>query len=265
MSAKEYILHYVELKPMLAFFLITLLLLVICVSIIVLVVSLSAHGVTTMYKKDYFYIRSSELVERFYEMIFSGSSILSFLASYYIIERFVTEGSFRVFWDDHSDLLLLGMIITSCLLNTFLDRVLIPLRNIDKEEKASVRMIAMLYVILIFVYIKFIKENNNYDGFITYFLGLMIGRFVYFDASFGDFIASVKRAGQNLPLMVMGLAYLGIMCYIGFGSKYLLISNGVLVSTFIAHIFMVIAILIIHNTNVLRMIFRPTDKNSDGN
>ncbi len=258
MSAKEYILHYVEIKPMLTFFILTLLLLAACVLIIILSVSLTARSISHPRRKDYFYNRSSELVERFYEMIFSGASILSFLASYYLIERFVTDGPFRSFWDAHSDLLLLGMIITSCLLNTFLDTVLIPLRNINKEEKASVRMIAMLYIILIFVYIKFIYENNNYDGFITYFLGLMIGRFVYFDASFVDFIASVKRAGQNLPLLIMGLAYLGIMCFVGFGSKYLLISNGVLVSTFIAHIFMVIAILIIHNTNVLRYIFRPT-------
>lgn len=261
MSAKEYILHYIELKPMLSFFLISLLLLIACVGVIILCVSLSAHTVTQGSKKNYFYNRSSELVERFYEMIFSGSSILSFLASYYLIERFVTEGAFRTFWDAHSDLLLLGMIITSCLLNTFLDRVLIPLRSIDKEDKASVRMIAMLYIILIFIYIKFIKENNNYDGFITYFLGLMIGRFVYFDASFKDFVHSVKTAGQNLPLLIMGLIYLGIMCYIGFSSKYLLVSNGVLVSTFIAHIFMVVAILIIHNTNILKRIFRPTSNN----
>lgn len=254
MSAQEYILHYVEIKPMLTFFLISLLLLIACVVVIILCVSLTAHTVSKGYRKDYFYNRSNELVERFYEMIFSGSSILSFLASYYLIERFVTEGDFRIFWDEHSDLLLLAMIITSCLLNTFLDRVLIPLRSIDKDEKASVRMIAMLYVILIFIYIKFIKENNNYDGFITYFLGLMIGRFVYFDASFKDFISSVKKAGQNLPLLLMGLTYLGIMCYIGFGSHYLLVSNGILVSTFIAHIFMVLSILIIHNTNILKII-----------
>ena len=261
MSAKEYILHYVEVKPMLTFFLLTLLLLVVCVSLIILCVSLTARNLIKSGRKNYFYNRSSELVERFYEMIFSGTSILSFLASYYLIERFVTEGAFRTFWDTHSDLLLLGMIITSCLLNTFLDTVLIPLRVINKEEKASVRMIAMLYVILIFVYIKFIYENNNYDGFITYFLGLMIGRFVYFDASFTDFIASIKRAAQNLPLLIMGLSYLGIMCFIGFGSRYLLISNGVLVSAFIAHIFMVIAILIIHNSNILKLIFRPSSVN----
>jgi len=258
MTAAEYIEHYIERKPMLTFFFIVFAALLVCITLIIFVTSLSSHKVARGERKNYFYNRSNEMIERFYEMIFSGASILSFLAVYYLIERFVTEGALRRFWDKHSDMLLLGMIVTSCLVNTILDRIIVPLKSTSREKKASVRMIAMLYVILIFMYIKFIYENNNYDGFITYFLGLMVGRFVYFDASFKDFINSIKLAAHNLPLMALGLAYLGFVAYIGFGSHYLLISNGVLVSTFIAHIFMIISIFILHHSHILRLIIRPS-------
>ncbi len=114
----------------------------------------------------------------------------------------------------------------------------------------------MLYVILIFAYIKFIYENDNYDGFIMYFLGLMIGRFIYFDASFRDGIKTLLDALKNFPLLILGLAYTGFMAYTGFTSGYLLVGNGVLVSTFIAHIFMIVAIFIIHHSHFMYIFAR---------
>ena len=118
----------------------------------------------------------------------------------------------------------------------------------------------MLYVILIFLYIKFIYENNNYDGFIMYFLGLMIGRFIYFDASFRDGIKTMLEALKNLPLLILGLAYTGFMAYTGFTSDYLLVGNGVLVSTFIAHVFMIVAIFIIHHSHFMSIFARKPKK-----
>ena len=120
----------------------------------------------------------------------------------------------------------------------------------------------MLYVILIFFYIKFIYENNNYDGFIMYFLGLMIGRFIYFDASFRDGIRTMLEALKNLPLLILGLAYTGFMAYTGFTSDYLLIGNGVLVSTFIAHIFMIVAIFVIHHSHFMSIFVRKPQVNA---
>lgn len=255
MTLDEYLSHYIVSSEIIIYLLIALGGLIVSLTIILLSSTLLANKVKRS-KKVFFYNKANNLIERFFEMIFSGTSILSFLATYYLIDRFVTTGSFRAFWDKHSDMLLLVMIILSCVINSCLDRVIVPLKVIDREQKASVRMIGMLYIILIFVYIKFIYENNNYDGFIAYFLGLMVGRFAYFDASFADFIKSVKLAAKNLPLLILGLSYTGFMCFVGFSSRYLLISNGVLVSTFIAHIFMVIAIAIIYHSRILKLVIR---------
>lgn len=269
MTLNEYLNHYFNIKELVLFFILAIVGLLVSVGIIILSDYMVTRRVRAARRAKVFYARSVGHINRFYEMMFSGTSILSFLSTYYLIERFVTTGGFRVFWNGHKDILLLMMIVISCLLNTVLDKFVVPL-ELDKESRGSVRMIGMLYIILIFVYIKFIYENNNYDGFIIYFLGLMVGRFIYFDASFGDFIESVKRAARNFQLMILGLSLTGVMCLVGFKTKYLLISNGVLVSCFIAHIFIVAAIFLVSKTRLVNLVVRqpsrkkqPVDESED--
>lgn len=254
MTLDEYLEHYLVWQNMLKFFGEAMGGLVISLLILVLFEKLVTMAVPAENRKAAFRAHTLSAVERFYEVIFSGASILSFLAVYYLIDRFVTAGEFRIFWDKHKDMLLLIMICLSIVLNNLMDRVIIRLKNVNSRERASVRIIGMIYVIMIFLYIKYIYENNNYDGFIMYFLGLMIGRFVYFDASFKDTLKTITEALKQLPLMILGLGYTGFMAYLGFSSKYLKISNGVLVSTFIAHIFMIVAIFIIHHSHVMALI-----------
>ena len=161
--------------------------------------------------------------QRFDEMIFSATSILSFLAVYYLIDRFALDPGFRTFWDRWCDFILLGMIIASCIINNYLDVMLIPLKKITREEKGSVRLIGMFYIMVIFLYIKFVYKNDNYNGFIMYFLGLIIGRFAYFDASFRESFQTLKNGLRNLPFLIMGLIYTAFMCIYGFYTDYLLV------------------------------------------
>ncbi len=256
MTFKEYWSHYTDKREMLMFLALSLAFSVICVFYILMIVSVKARFVDRSERRQFYYERAHNTIQRFYEMVFSGASILSFLAIYYLIDRFCGPGAFRDFWDDYKDMLLLLMICLSIVFNNIIDRLIIPLKKISRAERGSVRLLGMLYVILIFAYIKFIYENDNYDGFIMYFLGLMIGRFVYFDASFRDGLKTLEDSLKNFPLLILGLAYTGFMAYTGFTSEYLLISNGVLVSTFIAHIFMIVAIFIIHHSHFMYLFAR---------
>ncbi len=256
MSFEEYWAHYTDVKMMLMFLALALAFSVICVFYILMIVSVEARFVERSERRNFYYERAHNFIQRFYEMVFSGASILSFLAIYYLIDRFSPEGSFRDFWDNYKDMLLLFMICLSIVFNNIIDRLIIPLKKLSREERGSVRLLGMLYVILIFAYIKFIYENDNYDGFIMYFLGLMIGRFIYFDVSFRESIKTILISLKNLPLLILGLAYTGFMAYTGFTSHYLLVGNGVLVSTFIAHIFMIAAIFIIHHSRFMYIFAR---------
>lgn len=256
MTAQEYAAHYAVVPDIIRFLVVAVIGALLCMFIILIAVRITARGNTVLERRWDIYDRSVNMAQRFDEMIFSATSILSFLAVYYLIDRFATGPAFRSFWDNWCDFILLGMIVVSCVVNNYFDVMLIPLKKITRDEKASVRLVGMFYIMVIFLYIKFIYENNNYDGFIMYFLGLIIGRFVYFDASFRDSVKTIKDAAANTPFLILGLAYTAYMCTFGFKSGYLLISNGVLVSTFIAHLFMVVAIFILHHTHFMYLFIR---------
>lgn len=257
MSFSEYWEHYTDVPKMLMFLALALAFSVICVFYILMVVGVQSRFVPRSERRQFYYEKAHNTIQRFYEMVFSGASILSFLALYYLIDRFSPEaGDFRLFWDKYKDFLLLLMICLSIVFNNILDRMLIPLKKVTRDDRGGVRVLGMLYVILIFLYIKFIYENDNYDGFIMYFLGLMIGRFIYFDASFRDGLKTLGGALKNFPILILGLGFTAFMAYTGFTSDYLLISNGVLVSTFIAHIYMIVAIFIIHHSHFMYLFAR---------
>ena len=252
MTMDEYVEHYLGDVKFAIFLVLTIAVLVFIYAIFYVYSKATTKSVKAMDLK----FRS--LSERFYEIIFSGTCIIGFMAIYYLIERFVTSGELADIWNEYSDFLLLAMMICAIIFNTLLDHVFVRLKAISKDEMASIRLLGMLYMILIFAYIKFIYQNNNYDDFITYFLTLMVGRFVYFDASFRDFWESIKRAAVSIPLMLLALMYIGLLCLYGFNSGYLLIHNGVITNTFIAHLFMVVAIILLHRIPL--MIIRRRSK-----
>lgn len=251
MTFNDYLDHYLVAKNMLLFFALALISVIVCIVLIVIFDRIITLGVPASRRKNIFNTTLINTVQRFYGIVFSGSSILSFLSVYYLLDKFLVNPGYRAFWDSKKDLLLLVMIVISIVLNNLFDHFIVPLKNINNEERGALRVAGMIYVILIFVYIKYIYENPNYDGFIMYFIGLMVGRFIYFDASFKDFLNVMKGALRQIPVMILGLAYTGCMCYFGFKYDYLLKSNGVLVSTFFAHLFMIVAIFIVHHCKLI--------------
>ena len=126
-----------------------------------------------------------------------------------------------------------------------MDHFFIPLRIIEKEEKSTLRMAGMLYMLIIFAYIKFIYLDDNYDAILFYFITMIIGRFVYFDASFKDFCISMKELVSQFPILLLVLLSTALLALYGFKSGYLLTSNGVVVSMFLAHFFVILEIFLI--------------------
>ena len=113
---------------------------------------------------------------------------------------------------------------------------------------------AAYYIILILLYIKFIYNDSNYDSLIFYFVMLAIGRFVYFDSTLDYIKESLKSVVKYLPLLILMGAYSGFICWYGFSSDFLLKSNGVIVSTLLAHLFMDVAIFVLDKIRVVQFI-----------
>ncbi|MBO6138057.1 MAG: hypothetical protein J6O71_05530 [Lachnospiraceae bacterium] len=238
----------------------------ICVLLIIGGAALATSSVGRNARKAAFYKRSHNFVQRFYEMIISGSSVMFFSCSYVILNHIYTlaqEGAggagidtFVGIWESWKDFILLLLICLSCVLNTLLDRFIIPLKRIDKSEKASIRLLAMFYVILILIYLNFIGDESEYSPVMMYYLGLMVGRFVYFDASFSDFLEAIINAFKNLPLLILGMTLMGLLTNFGFKAGYLLERNYYIVGIFYTHVFMLTAIFIIHLSHILNLFIK---------
>ena len=209
--------------------------------------------------------RFYSLVQLFYEMIISATSVMSFACAYVILNHVYSliqtgAGSgadvyyFAKVWESSKDFVLLFLICMSCVFNTILDHLIIPLKRISRESMASVRMLAMFYVILILLFLNIIGDESEYSPVMMYYLGLMVGRFVYFDASFADFLGAIKNTFKKLPLLMLGLGMTGLLCFFGFSAGFLLERNYYIVGLFYTHLFVLLAIFIVHHSHILQLI-----------
>lgn len=255
-------------KEKLTFLMIALLGMAVCSAVILIKAKLVSAGVPREERKGAYYRQAHNRLERFYEMIIAGSSVMSFSCAYVIINHvygLVASGQgtpgplLEVLinaWESGRDFILLLIICLSCVMNTILDKLIIPLRRIGKEEKATIRMLAMFYVIIILVFLNHIGDESEYNPVMMYYLGLMVGRFVYFDASFGDFIDALKNMLKSLDLLILGLSLTGVLCFIGFNKGYLLERNYYIVGAFYVHLFMLAVIFICRLTHIFDLIVR---------
>lgn len=241
MLLSDYIRHYLSMPGLFFFFLVSLAV-VFMIYLFLLVVAKSnamryRKSDRSFAMKDLFHRYS----ERYYELMLSSTSTLFFTGIFFLIDFDYFHLSARAwaFWTNYRDFILLAFIIISIILISIVDHFFIPLRKISKEEKSTLRMAGMLYMLIIFAYIKFIYLDNNYDAILFYFITMVIGRFVYFDASFKDFCASMKELLGTLPILLLVLLSTAVLAAYGFTSGYLLTSNGVVVSTFLAHFFVI--------------------------
>ncbi len=255
----------------LIFLLVTLLCIIVCILLITggVAVSTASMKAKPAVKKAEFYERTHNRVQRFYEMIISGTSVLSFACAYVIISHIYAKAQetggvtgsavldhILSVWADKKDFVLLLLICLSCVLNSLLDKLIIPLKRTSSPEKACIRMLAMFYCILILVYLNNIGDESEYNPVMMYYLGLMVGRFVYFDASFKDFISALKNMIANIYLLLMLIALTAILCTFGFHKGYLLERNYYIVGAFYTHLFMLAAVFILHDTQLLKLFIR---------
>lgn len=187
------------------------------------------------------------LTERFYELVFSATSILLFVGIYFQIDYFGIGDAYRSVWETYNGLILLLFILISVMLNSFVDNIIIPLDHVRPGERATMRLAGMVYMIVVFAYIKFFYEDSNYDSIILYFLTLVIGRFVYFDASLESFSQAMKDVFTNIPLLLLALLSTGLVALVGFRSGYLLTQNGVVLNLFIGQLYLLAVIFVIHH------------------
>ena len=249
-QSQYYVTHYFNAQNAGSFMAVSLIGLIVVLAIVLLTAKLQKH-----YKINIENPTEAELaqieqthktkviswIESFYEMVFSSTSVLIFLSLYYVLDERIPQAAY--FWNKYQDILLMVFLVCSVFLTFWFDRIFVHLKMISSEQKASVRLISAFYIILILLYIKFIYNDSNYDSLIF-----------YFDSTLDYIKESLKSVMKYLPLLVLMGAYSGFICWYGFSSDFLLKSNGVIVSTLLAHLFMDVAIFVLDKIRVVQFI-----------
>ena len=242
----------------LIFFLVTLFAICVCILGISVIQRIAARGRNKEEKQEDFEFRFYDQVQRLFEMIIAGTSVMMFSCSYVVINHIynlVTSGAGHAdgvlswlitAWAEGKDFVLLFLICLSCVINTILDSLIIPLTRLPKDEKATMRMLGMFNVIIILIHLNIIGDESQYGPVMMYYFGLMVGRFVYFDASFMDFLYHLKNVFFNLPYLLVNLLMTGLLCFFGFKMGYFLERNYYIIGIFHTQLFMLVAVLLIH-------------------
>ena len=259
-------------KEKLIFFLVAFAGVSICVALIMIFTRISLPDMSKGKRDRLMFKKSRDRVQRFYEMIMAGTSVMSFSCAYVIINHIyglLQSGAgqpgpvLKVLmdaWSGGRDFVLLLLICLSCVLNSILDKILIRINAVSKSEKATIRMLGMFYVIIILVVLNYVGDESEYNPVMMYYLGLMVGRFVYFDASFGDFADAIKAVFKDFYLLLMGLLLTGLLAWFGFGAGYLLERNYYMVGVFYTCLFMLAAVFLLHHSHILYLfVRRPRD------
>ena len=87
------------------------------------------------------------LIESFYEMVFSSTSVLLFLSLYYIIDERIPQAA--LYWQKYQNIILLLFLVFSVFMTNWFDILFVPLTAISTRQKASIRLISAFYIILI--------------------------------------------------------------------------------------------------------------------
>lgn len=259
-QSKYYVTHYFNAQNAGGFLIVSLIGLIIVLAIVLIAAKLqkyykiNAKNPTTQELAQINETHKTKVlsrIESFYEMVFSSTSVLIFLSLYYVLDERIPQAA--LYWHKYQDILLLAFLVCSVFLTFWFDRIFVHLKVISSKQKASVRLISAFYIILILLYIKFIYNDSNYDSLIFYFVMLAIGRFVYFDSTIEDIKDSLSGVMQNFPLLVLMGIYSGFICWYGFYTDFLLTSNGVIISTLLAHLFMDASIFVLNKTRIVKL------------
>ena len=158
-----YLIHYFNFKNAGGFMLVSLLCLIAVLAIVILAAKLKKHYKLNtqdltpkqIRKLNHIHkVKEISLIESFYEMVFSSTSVLLFLSLYYIIDERIPQAA--LYWQKYQNIILLLFLVFSVFMTNWFDILFVPLTAIPTRQKASVRLISAFYIILILLYIKLI-------------------------------------------------------------------------------------------------------------
>lgn len=169
--------------------------------------SINIDKVNEMARK--FVLGPYEMMQAFFEVLISNACII---VTIYI---FYWATSVSVFLESYSNYLLLILIVLSVIANNIIDKK-IGQEMLSIEDKASIRLMSSLSIVLIFGFIKIKFSSSDYDELILCYVGLVLGRFVYFDSTWNQFKVSILSFFRHVIPFSVAMFFTYIVSYFGF-------------------------------------------------
>lgn len=171
--------------------------------------------------------RPYEISQTVFEIIICNTCIIVIMYVYYWLAKNL------LFLEKYLGIIMLVLIIIAILLNDFLDEKL-KQDMIKEEDKGNIRLISSCSIIMLFSFLKIYFKTAEYDEFLLCYIGLVLGRFIYFDSTLKEFIRCVKNLKSYFIPLIIAFLLTGIISGIGLHLE-VITTNNLFISLMISH------------------------------
>ena len=171
--------------------------------------------------------RPYEISQMVFEIIICNTCIIVIMYVYYRLAKNL------LFLEKYLGIIMLVLIIIAILLNDFLDEKL-KQDMIKEEDKGNIRLISSCGIIMLFSFLKIYFKTAEYDEFLLCYIGLVLGRFIYFDSTLKGFIRCVKNLKSYFIPLIIAFLLTGIISGIGLHLE-VITTNNIFISLMISH------------------------------
>lgn len=171
--------------------------------------------------------RPYEISQMVFEIIICNTCIIVIMYVYYWLAKNL------LFLEKYLGIIVLVLIIIAILLNDFLDEKL-KQDMIKEEDKGNIRLISSCSIIMLFSFLKIYFKTAEYDEFLLCYIGLVLGRFIYFDSTLKEFIRCVKNLKSYFIPLIIAFLLTGIISGIGLHLE-VITTNNLFISLMISH------------------------------
>lgn len=171
--------------------------------------------------------RPYEISQMVFEIIICNTCIIVIMYVYYWLAKNL------LFLEKYLGIIMLVLIIIAILLNDFLDEKL-KQDMIKEEDKGNIRLISSCSIIMLFSFLKIYFKTAEYDEFLLCYIGLVLGRFIYFDSTLKEFIRCVKNLKSYFIPLIIAFLLTGIISGIGLHLE-VITTNNLFISLIISH------------------------------
>lgn len=172
------------------------------------------------------------------EIIISNTCILLVIYTYNLLLGYEPL-------NHYSNFIMIFLIIIATIINNLIDEKF-GQDILSKNDKSGIRLLSSCCIILLYLFIKINYKISEFDELFIFYIGLVLGRFFYFDTKKEDFLFLIKILKQYFIIFIMTLLLIVIVIKVEIYFELIIIEN-VFIFLLLVHFLILISIYLIYN------------------